>query len=199
MTACQNALLHEVSSLPALDGRLLYPLGELLDTSALAVSEREAPGGPPLPEPQRGLLVHDRDMTSTLAAFHGEPIGLDVLTRRREGTSLYRQVLLRGTASQRIVEYGAIRIELSAFPTDARFAVLEGRTPLGAILAQYRIRYTSRPRLFFAVEADASLGRLLGLEERAGDSGLLYGRRNVLADPSGSTLAEVVEILPPIA
>ena len=38
-----------------------------------------------MPEPYRSLLVHERDMTSTLGQFHGGDIGLKVLHRHNGG------------------------------------------------------------------------------------------------------------------
>ncbi|MEM8930255.1 MAG: hypothetical protein AAGE94_03725 [Acidobacteriota bacterium] len=195
MTAFTDPVLDDDPSPPLgnLDVLLLDPLSEFFDVDGLQVIERESLDDSPLPEPQRGLLVHDRDMTSTLEAFHSESIGLDVLGRRLHGESLLRHVLLHGTTSRRVVEYGAIRIQLANFPHDARQAVLDGRMPLGSILSVYRIPYESRPRRFFSIHPDERLCNLLGLD----GCEELHGRRNLLATPDGRTLAEVVEILPP--
>ena len=198
MSALTDPLVAEspTALLAADPTRLLDPLSEFFAVSSLRVIERESPDGAPLPEPQRGLLVHDRDMTSTLEAFHGEAIGLEVLGRRLDGDHLLRHVLLHGVESRRIVEYGAIRIALRAFPDDARRAVLDGRAPLGAILASHRLPYESRPRRFFSVLPDPRLCRLLGLADACDE---LHGRRNRLFGADGRTLADVVEILPPSA
>ena len=47
-----------------------------------------------VPEPQHSLLVHDRDMTSTLAAHHEHEILLDVLEMMHGPSSVTRTVLL---------------------------------------------------------------------------------------------------------
>ena len=183
-----NAQLAET---PDLD--LLYPLTEFYHSYDPIPLAQEEVGGGRMPEPYRGLLVHDGDMTSTLETFHGEAIELRQLDRLRTACALLRKVVLVGRESGRPVEFGAIRIDLHAFEPEARWRILEGRLPLGTILARYGVAYTSSPRLFFRLESDARIDRKLELTEPA----TLYGRQNVLSDPGGRPLAEVVEILPP--
>ena len=173
---------------------LLYPLSELLAERPEVSIRHLHHDGDGMPEPYRELLVHDQDMTSTLEAFHGEKLELCRLESRRSDGALWRQVLLVGARSGEIREAGAIRIDLRHFNTEARWEVLEGQKPLGAILADHRVAYESRPRLFFAFDASERTDRLLGLGARGRT---LYGRQNVLSSPSG-VLAEVVEILPPV-
>lgn len=170
---------------------LLYPLNELCGERPQWQARPLA--GATMPEPYRGLLVHDVDMTSTLERHHAEAIELEVLERCLEGDVLYREVVLLGESSRRPVEFGAIRIDLAAFAPAARERILEGRKPLGAILARHEVPYVSRPRLYFSLRSDALIDRALRLDGPV----TLYGRRNVLADPGGRMLAEVVEILPP--
>lgn len=175
--------------------RWLDPLGrrttaadDFFDVCALESEDK------PMPEPYRRLLVHDSDMTSTLERYYGERPCLEVLAKLRRGTGLFRKVLLRGTGAGRVMELGAIRIELDVLPSRARFAVLEGARPLGGILGDHSVGFLSRPQSFFSLRAGAGLQRLLGLEREQ----TLYGRKNFLLTESGDVLAEVVEILPPV-
>ena len=173
---------------------LLYPLSEFFSHGESApLAELEA-GGERMPEPYRGLLVHDTDMTSTLAAFHGEPSTLRLVDKMHHGTDLFRQVVLVGSETGRAFEFGAIRIDLTRFEPEPRQRILEARQPLGAILAEFGITYTSHPRLFFHVTANQRMQEIFGLD----GARILYGRQNILADSTGIPLAEVVEILPPI-
>lgn len=177
------------------DTDILFPLSELDDDGApLAVERLEGPGRPAMPEPQRSLLVHESDMTSTLEEHHGEALEISLLAHRRDEDALWRRVVLVGRESGRIHEAGAIRIALAPFASAARWEILEGRRPLGAILARHGVEYRSRPRLFFGLRSTPRSDVLLGF---AGGGRRLYGRRNVLETPAGETLAEVVEILPP--
>ena len=172
---------------------LLYPLSELLAERPEVTIRHLDDDGDGMPEPYRSLLVHGQDMTSTLETHHRERLELCQLETERSEGALWRHVLLVGTRSGEIREAGAIRIDLRHFDTAARWEVLAGQKPLGAILADHRVDYTSRPRLFFGFQASPQTDRLLGLQA---SGRTLYGRQNVLSSPRG-VLAEVVEILPP--
>jgi len=143
----------------------------------------------------RQLLDHRRDMTSTLERWLGEPLHLRVLARLRNDDELLRQVVLVGARSGRVAELGAIGIRLERFAPLVRAEILTARHPLGALLARHAIAYTSRPRSFLALSADADVARVLGPGVATGDA--LWGRTNLLSTPAGETLARVVEILPP--
>jgi chorismate-pyruvate lyase len=172
---------------------LLYPLDMIYAQSGVPLPQVSPVAGEEVPEPYRRLLVHNRDMTPTLEAFHGERIHLRVTRWRLDGEAYWRQVVLTLDESERPVEFGAIIIYLQEFPPDARESILRGYAPLGTILADHDIEHSSRPTGFVRVISDAGMNEALGLREPA----VLYGRRNVLSG-HGKKLAEVVEILPPV-
>jgi len=149
--------------------------------------------GPEVPEPYRRLLVHSRDMTPTLEAFHDCKLMITVLSRHRDGETYLREVLLRPSPERPAVEYGVIRIFLDRLPVAARFAVLAEERPFGDILQTELVAHLSWPQAFFRIQADRHLSRVLGLDLR----GPLYGRRNVLVGGDRRLLAEVIEVLPP--
>lgn len=173
--------------------QLLYPLGEFYAQAGLALPPVKRVEGADIPEPCRQLLVHDRDMTPTLEAFHGERIHLRVLARRLDGDAYARQVVLTLNGSARPVEFGAIMIHLQHFPPAAREEILEGRRPLGTILHVHDITHQSRPQAFLHLIPDAVIQEALQLNAPFP----LYGRRNVIRDLTGNELADIVEILPP--
>ncbi len=149
-------------------------------------------------QPYRSLLDHQSDMTSTLEKFHGEPLVLRVLARRQVGNTLSRRVVLVGEESGKPVEFGAIRIDLESFPATARELIREGRRPLGALLAEFAIPYRSRPKLFLKVKTDQEIEAALEIAAE-GSPPHLFGRENALLTADGRMLAEVIEILPPLA
>jgi chorismate-pyruvate lyase len=172
---------------------LLFPLSEFYARSGRELPQVADVAEDEVPEPYQQLLVHARDMTPTLEAFHGERIHLRLLERRLEGESLWRQVVLTLNGSARPVEFGAIVIYAHRFPPAAREAILGCRRPLGTILADYRVEHRSCPRAFLRVAPDSLINEALSISgEQA-----LYGRRNVLLTPDGEALAEILEILPP--
>lgn len=148
--------------------------------------------GTELPEPARGLLVHDRDMTSTLAAFHGSALRVDLLQQRQFEETYFREVFLRTIADGRIVEYGIIAIDLEQFTPPQQDAIRAGKAPLGALLHHFQIPFESSPIGFFSL-ATASLAeaRRAALPGAQG-----HGRFNRLAKPTGESLASIMEILP---
>ena len=91
------------------------------------------------------------------------------------------------------VEFGAIRINLTLFKTQALQLILEGQVPLGTILREQNILHTSGPKEFFSVLSDAVVNRALQLT----GTYQLFGRRNVIRDSQGRPVAEMTEILPP--
>jgi len=146
-----------------------------------------------MPQPQRSLLAHQSDMTSTLENFYGRRLHVELLARHM-GENVYgREVALRLDQDGRRVEFGAINIMLDLFPLQARQEILRQRQPLGRILAESGVEFASRPRFYFRLTSDPFINRALGLSGPQA----LYGRRNTLTDPWDRPLAEIVEILPP--
>jgi hypothetical protein len=145
-----------------------------------------------LPERERHLLVHDGDMTSRLAQFHGAAITLDAHGSSLMGNELFRASVLRRADTLAPVEFGAIEIALSGFEGEPLRRILKAEGPLGGILVEFSIPFSSHPRGFFSIVVDDRLAELLGVPLGAS----LFGRCNELRHGDGSLLAEVVEILP---
>ena len=172
------SLVHPLDEFYARSGRPLPPLNEL--------------PGHAVPEPYKTLLVHQNDMTPTLEQFHGRSIHLQLLGRRRDENTYFREVILQLDGTDQPVEFGAIRINLSLFTPVAREQILEERLPLGHILEEFKIPHTSRPRAYLRLASDNLINEVLKLS----GAHVLYGRRNTLFDPRDLPLAEIVEILP---
>lgn len=172
---------------------IAYPLDEFYARSGLTLPPLDQIDGEAVPDPYKTLLVHDRDMTSTLENFHGAGVHLRLLGRERTGDDYFREVLLVLDDSERPVEFGAILIHLDRFPDAARREILEERFPLGHVLKDHNLPFQSRPRAYLRIASDKLINELLGLH----GAHVLYGRRNTLLNPNGASLAEIVEILPP--
>ena len=174
---------------------IAYPLDEFYARSGLNLPPLDQVDGEAVPEPYKTLLVHERDMTSTLESFHKTGIHLRLVSREQRGDEYFREVVLVLDESKKPVEFGAIRISLARFPEAAREAILRECFPLGHILKDFSIEYQSCPKGFIRVASDKTINQLFKLS----GAHLLYGRRNALLNPAGESLAEIVEILPPTA
>ena len=145
-----------------------------------------------LPERERTLLDHDRDMTSTLSNHHNSQLYIEVLECVSNDNYLLRMVVLKSKESQQPVEFGAIGMNLNLFDSDIRNEIEQGVKPLGGLLEQYSVPYKSGPRAFIKITCDELIASLLQVPEGVS----LYGRCNELTNSEGFTLADIVEILP---
>jgi hypothetical protein len=149
--------------------------------------------GPEMPDPARRLLVHSRDMTTTLATYHESLIRIEVLRWQEIDGWYLREVFLRAVSGGTIVEYGVVAIDLAQFNPRQRDVIRAGQAPLGNLLHRFEIPFVSSPIAFFAV-AGADLAAT-PLAPAAGTT--CHGRFNRLSRESGETLAWILEILPP--
>ena len=171
---------------------LLYPLSFMRMTRKLPklnFSELEASQ---IPEPYASLLVHDGDMTSRLEAYHESALSVSPLRSSNDGKSYFREVLLTSTENDQAVEYGAIEITLKHLPEEVRPLVIQAKQPLGGLLNEYRIPYSSSPRAFLKIIPDGPIVEAFGSVE----SDELYGRSNQITGFNGDIIARIVEILP---
>ena len=174
---------------------LLYPLSMFRLTRGIPKLKYENIEGADIPQPFLDLLVHSGDMTSRLEEFHGGPIQVRKLSSSSDGRAYFREVVLDSVAEGKPVEYGAIEIDLANLPEEIREEILAAERPLGGILNDHRLTYSSAPRAFLKVSADTAIRKALGLDERVD---VLYGRSNAITGFNGESYARIVEILPPV-
>lgn len=163
----------------------------LLNTSRIGGAELSWIPANEIPQPYQKLLVHHHDMTSELAAFHGDSISLTVLDSRHHNPIFLREVTLHAASSGATVEYGLIEIQLDSFPPELRPRILAGDTPLGTILTTSGLTFRSKPQGFFTVPAHT-------LEKffPSPSGKILFGRYNHLLRKDSTVLARILEILP---
>ena len=179
---------------PAVDSNsIAYPLNDFYNRNGHLLPPLEEVDPETVPQPYKALLVHQNDMTSTLENHHGAAIHLRIVSKLRRGDDYFREVALLLEGSEKPVEFGAIKINLALFPQAAREEILEEHWPLGRVLKEHNIKFSSQPRGFLRVASDKLINSVLHLN----GAHLLYGRRNTLSDTAGQSLAEIVEILAP--
>jgi hypothetical protein len=171
----------------------VYPLDEFYAAHGLSLPVVGRIEPREVPAPYQSLLVHQRDMTSTLEKFHKHKIHVHVRARHTHENEYFREVVLELNRLNQSVEFGAIKINLDLFPLEARQEILREQRPLGWILTHFGIAIASRPRAYLRVASDDYINKALNLQGIC----FLYGRRNSLMDNWDRPLAEIVEILPP--
>ncbi len=92
------------------------------------------------------------------------------------GPWYYRRVLLAQEYSGRPVEMGAIRMKLAALPRKVQAEIRRNQVPLGRILRDGGVDFTSVPREFFAVEPNPEMMGVFWMREPR----TLYGRQTEL-------------------
>ena len=110
-----------------------------------------------LPAAFRRLLVHNDHMTTTLRAYHGAPVALEVREAHLEDEAYRRRIVLRLAETGRIVEVGFVRIRLGYASSPVRDRILERKTPLGDILIQADVLRRIEPRWFFEIDRRSPL------------------------------------------
>ncbi len=173
--------------------QIAHPLDEFYARAKQPMPAMEFIDAEDMPEPFKQLLVHDRDMTSTLEHFYEQRIHVHLLHRHGTEHTYSREVVLELDQSNTPVEFGAIKMYLPSFPERARKRIVEAHAPLGRILKEFQIAYVSRPKAFFRLASDRLISGALQLN----GTHRLFGRCNRLSDPHGNPLADIVEILPP--
>tara|TARA_R110000850_G_scaffold167796_15_gene292867 strand:+ start:1498 stop:2115 length:618 start_codon:yes stop_codon:yes gene_type:complete len=170
----------------------LLPFHFFYEKTGAELPDFEFLEGEEVPYPYRSLLVHNNDMTPTLAAFHHSKLYLEVHEHESTDEFVMRLVTLHASSSDQAVEFGAIAIQLDRFSEEVRKAVVAGEKPLGGILGEFSVDHSGNPAAYFSVPADGLISNSLnqGLGEK------LYGRCNQLLDSEGVVFADIVEILP---
>lgn len=145
--------------------------------------------GNEVPDPFNRLLVHDEHMTTRLAAYHGEPVALEVLEDRQNGDTYQRKILLT-VGHNHVVEVGVVRIHLNHTAEDVRNEILSKKTPLGDILIQHNVLRRIEPKWFFRFDGPATLESAF---DRSLD-GPIYGRVGVI-HCDGEPAIELLEVV----
>jgi hypothetical protein len=89
-----------------------------------------------MPEPYRGLLVHEHHMTVTVEKHHGGLVDVLVLQRKITDQSYARKILLALQKTGQVVQFGIMRVHLPECTPKVRQAIVSAQTPLGRILIE---------------------------------------------------------------
>jgi chorismate-pyruvate lyase len=156
------------------------------------IPEHEFIAGEEMPEPYRGLLVHEHHMTVTVEAYHKGPVDVRILARRQDGSVYARKILLVHQASGKVVQSGIVRIDLDLCSQPVREAILAGQTPLGRILIQHDVLRRIEPIAFLRIQSGPKPMEWFQLSKPAS----LYGRLAII-HCNGKPAVELLEVVAP--
>ena len=145
-----------------------------------------------VPEPYHHLLVHEYHMTVTVEAHHGSLVDVRIMERKQDQTIYARKILLALQASDRIVQFGIVRIRLDFCSPPVRDAILAGHTPLGRILINHNVLRRIEPTAFLRIIPGPAMMQWFGLSEPIPT----YGRL-ALIHCDGQPAIELLEIVAP--
>ncbi len=130
-----------------------------------------------LPSVERGLLVHENHMTSTLQTYHKEPVALCVLRHHQCDHYYFREIVLTLPSTNTIVEYGIVRINLEVLSKSVRDEILAKHRPLGDILRKHDVLRRVEPRWFLRFAPRAVIWKNMEppvTQETFGRIGMIY-------------------------
>ncbi len=141
----------------------------------------------------RMLLAHDSHMTVTVERFHNGPVDVRVLETQLSGNHYARKILLARQSDGVVVQFGIMRLDLSAVGPEVRREVESRQTPLGRILIEHNVLREVHLRKLWRVTPGSELRRLLGMAEGQ----VTYGRTAII-HCNGEPAVELLEIVAPV-
>ncbi|MCR9294182.1 MAG: hypothetical protein NXI32_15795 [bacterium] len=92
-----------------------------------------------LPPAYKRMLAHEAHMTVTVEKRHGCAVDVQVLASHQTDTHYIRKILLRRSSDQRVVQFGIVRLALSALQEAVRDEILAQQIPLGRVLIEHQV------------------------------------------------------------
>lgn len=148
--------------------------------------------GDEIPAVSRELLVHDEHMTVTVERFLSEPVRLHVLQQIQTDSHYSRAILLSGSESGRLIQFGIVRIDLTTVGDAVRQEIQAGVTPLGRILIEHDVMRSIHPSYYLKITPTGEMMALLKLA----DASPIYGRLATIMTHSHPAI-EVLEVVAP--
>ncbi|MEM8735655.1 MAG: hypothetical protein AAGG44_15580 [Planctomycetota bacterium] len=146
------------------------------------------------PEPYADLLEHEAHMTVTVESRHECPVSVEVLESRREQDHYLRKILLRRVSDGRVVQFGIVRLAISALKPDVLSEIMAQETPLGRVLIKHNVLRKVHLSAVWRVQCSDGLLNQFELESSARPT--TYGR-TALIFCDGEPAVELLEIVAP--
>jgi len=115
-----------------------------------------------VPEPFRSLLDHGSHMTVAMERHHRGPVGLRIVAETAgPGDAYAREILLTGPGGD-VVQFGIVRLDLSAVDAATQARIRAGVAPLGRVLLDAGTLCAVGDVALVRVEPGPHLGALIG-------------------------------------
>ena len=145
-----------------------------------------------LPEPYDSLLNHQHHMTVTVESHCGEKVDVHVHRCQRNENWYSREITLVSSQTQRIVQYGIVRLDITALDEEVWKQIESQQIPLGRVLIEHDVLREVELCGLWRVQSGPDLANLMQLH--AGVT--LYGR-TALIHCNGVPAIELLEIVAP--
>ena len=151
-----------------------------------------------VPQPYRGLLDHEEHMTVTMEHFHGGPVAVRVLDEKWDAGKYCRRITLvrepeRPGESERVVQFGLVRFDLSHLDAEPREKILAGEIPLGRVLIEYDVLREVELGALLKLVAGPGLAACFGMKEDE----TAYGRLATIFT-NGKPALDLLEVAAPV-
>ncbi|GAA5508679.1 hypothetical protein [Novipirellula caenicola] len=146
-----------------------------------------------VPPPFDQLLDHNKHMTVTVEAFHGQKVDVVVHRTKRVDNWYSREITLVTQNDKKIVQYGIVRLNVDQLSEPVWSRIESETTPLGRVLIEHNVLRQVQLCGLWRVEAGPSLASIMQVEK--GDT--LFGR-TALIYCDGDPAIELLEIVAPV-
>ncbi len=125
-----------------------------------------------MPAEFRRLLAHNDHMTLAVESYHGCPVEVEVLQSKRDVSVYIREILLRRSTDNAVVQYGIVRLQLTALEPRTQDAILSEKIPLGRVLIEHNVLREVELVELWRITMGPKLARWFSKSE----GGTIYGR-----------------------
>lgn len=144
------------------------------------------------PDEYRAVLDHEGHMTVTVERRHQSQVDVEVLDTQFTSSHYMRTILLRRQSDRRVVQYGIVRLALSALQSEVRDEIIAQRIPLGRVLILHNVMRQVQLNALWRVACGPELARLFQVP-----LGHVTFGRTALIYCDGEPAVELLEIVAP--
>lgn len=129
-----------------------------------------------IPEVYRSLLNHTKHMTVTVEAHHADQVDVEVIQSNVVGNHYRREILLKTHSTQKVVQYGIVRLDTRFLSEEPKREILAQKKPLGRVLIEHNVLREIQLFDLLEVQCGPVLAKYFGLSTGA----ITYGRTALL-------------------